>query len=151
MADDPDFEVARQAAAVRSGSIVAAAGCGKTEQIARATAVSGGRRLILTHTHAGVDALRARLKKLNVPKPKYHVDTIAGWCLWYAASFPKRSGLECDAPVTEIEWIAVYAAAVHLLESGAVEHVLDSSYSGVFVDEYQDCNVLQHKVVQETC
>jgi hypothetical protein len=148
MVDDPDFEVARQAAAVRSGSIVAAAGCGKTEQIARATAISNGRRLILTHTHAGVDALRTRLKKLNVPKVKYHIATIAGWCLWYTASYPKRSGLLSEYPITEEDWSAVYTAGVQLLQSGAVEHVLDSSYSGVFVDEYQDCSLLQHQVIK---
>jgi hypothetical protein len=149
MVDDPDFEVARQAAAVRSGSIVAAAGCGKTEQIARATAISDGRRLILTHTHAGVDALRQRLKKLSVPKTKYRIDTIAGWCLWYTASYPKRSGVLSECPVSEEDWRAVYTAGVQLLQSGAIERVLDSSYSGVFVDEYQDCSLLQHHVIKK--
>src|SRR5712664_1999310 len=99
--EDTGSEIAQLASALRLGSIVAAAGCGKTEQIANATHLSGGRRLILTHTHAGVDVLRQRLRKLNVPRSKFRLDTIAGWCLRYAASFPARSGLICLVPRTD--------------------------------------------------
>jgi hypothetical protein len=91
--EDTDSAIAHLASTLRLGIIVAAAGCGKTEQIANATQLSGGRRLILTHTHAGVDVLRQRLKKLNVPRTKFRLDRIAGWCLRYAASFAARSGL----------------------------------------------------------
>ena len=93
MLDQLDCDFAKKAAAVTRGSIIAPAGFGKTEQIARASSVALGRRLILTHTHAGVDALRKRLVKLNVPSSKYRVDTIAGWSLRYGLSFPKHSGL----------------------------------------------------------
>ena len=126
----------------------AAAGCGKTEQIARATQIAEGRRLILTHTHAGVDALRARLKTHKVSSEKFRVDTIAGWCLRYAASFPWRSSLTCANPRSDKEWNAVYEAAARLIRSDAVKGVLTSSYSGVFVDEYQDCSGLQHQVIK---
>jgi DNA helicase-2/ATP-dependent DNA helicase PcrA len=86
MALEADTDIARLAAGVRRGSIIAAAGCGKTEQIARAVGVSEHRRLILTHTHAGVDALTRRLKKFHIASGKYRIDTIAGWCLRFAAS-----------------------------------------------------------------
>lgn len=99
-------------------------------------------------THAGVDALRLRLKTHKVPNDKFRVDTIAGWCLRYSASFPMRSGLSCDSPKADKEWNAVYEAAARLIQSGAVEGVLASSYSGVFVDEYQDCTGLQHQVIK---
>jgi len=148
MLDDPNTEVARLAASLVCGSVVAAAGCGKTEQIARAAQIAEGRRLILTHTHAGVDALRLRLKKNKVPNHKFSIDTIAGWCLRYSASFPKRSGLSCFSPREDKEWNAVYEATVRLIQSGAVKGVLVSSYSGVFVDEYQDCSGLQHQVIK---
>jgi AAA domain len=128
--------------------MVAPAGCGKTEQIARSTQLSDGRRLILTHTHAGVDALRQRLKKHKVQSDKCRIETIAGWCLRYGISFPKRSGLTCDLPQDESGWNAVYAAAAKLVGSGAVDGVLASSYTGVFIDEYQDCSKLQHEVVK---
>lgn len=145
---NPDTEIAQLAASLKCGSVVAAAGCGKTEQIARATQIAEGRRLILTHTHAGVDALRARLKTHKVPSEKFRIDTIAGWCLRYAASFPKRSSLTCANPQSDKEWNAVYEAAARLIQSGAVKGVLASSYAGVFVDEYQDCSGLQHQVIK---
>ena len=148
MADDSDAQIGRLAASIRRGSIVAAAGCGKTEQIARAVVVSDRRRLILTHTHAGVDALTKRLKKHHVPGDKYRVDTIASWCLRFAASFPKRSGIEAVEPSSTAEWDAIYGAATRLLDSGAVDAVIDSSYGGCFVDEYQDCTRQQHSVIQ---
>jgi DNA helicase-2/ATP-dependent DNA helicase PcrA len=142
-----DSDIAKLAVAIRLGSFVAAAGCGKTEQIANATRLSQGRRLILTHTHAGVDVLRQRLRKLKVPRTKFRLDTIAGWCLRYAASFPARSGLVSLVPRTNGEWNAVYQAAARLVSSGAVNSVISASYCGVFVDEYQDCSLLQHEVV----
>lgn len=101
MANDDD--IARLAVGIRRGSIVAAAGCGKTEQIALAVGISDGRRLILTHTHAGVDALTRRLRKHQVPTAKYRIDTIAGWCLRFAASFPQRSGLARVVPTTSAQ------------------------------------------------
>lgn len=133
-------------ACVRKGSVVAAAGCGKTEQIACATKLSAGRRLILTHTHAGVDALRQRLKIHGVESNKFHLDTIGGWCLRYAASFPKKSGLSVQEPKTNTDWQAIYVAAAKLIGSGTVDGVLQASYSGVFLDEYQDCGTAQHAV-----
>lgn len=148
MLDDPDINIARLAASQRSGSIVAAAGCGKTEQIVRATQLSEGRRLILTHTHAGEDALRLRLSRHHVPNRAFHVETIASWCLRYSSSFPKRSGLVCNTPKSEQEWSNVYEAAATLILSGAANGILSSSYSGVFVDEYQDCSVIQHQVIK---
>lgn len=147
MRNDPDAGIAALAASVARGSVVAAAGCGKTEQIVRAVQITEGRRLILTHTHAGVDVLRSRLKRHKVPSDKFRIDTIAGWCLRYSASFPNRSGLICDAPQDK-EWNAVYEAAANLIKSGAVKGILASSYSGVFVDEYQDCTGLQHQVIK---
>lgn len=148
MLDGRDQEFTKLAASVRRGSIIAPAGCGKTEQISRSTQIADGRRLILTHIHAGVDALRTRLKKHKVPSDKYRVETIAGWCLRYGLSFPKRSELVCDLPRDEASWNAVYAAAARLFDSGAVDAVLTSSYSGVLVDEYQDCSKLQHEAVK---
>jgi hypothetical protein len=145
MADDE--EIARLAGSVRRGSIVAAAGCGKTEQIARAVGISDQRRLVLTHTHAGVDALTRRLKKHHIPTDKYRIDTIAGWCLRFAASFPVRSGILATVPTTTAEWDGVYLAGARLLDSGAVDGVLLASYGGCFVDEYQDCTQQQHQVI----
>jgi DNA helicase-2/ATP-dependent DNA helicase PcrA len=146
MADESE-DLAPLIYSLSAGSVVAAAGCGKTEQIARATGYGEGRRLVLTHTHAGVDALRKRLKDNHVSSTRFAIDTIAGWCLRYAASYPSRSRLTVVEPKGEEGWTSVYDATLKLLVSGAINQVLRASYSGVFVDEYQDCGGLQHQVV----
>jgi len=88
-----DENAGRIAVSSRRGSLIAAAGCGKTEQIAQATAISDCKRLILTHTHAGVDAILSRLQKLKVPASKFHLSTIAGWCLQFCRSYLNKHGV----------------------------------------------------------
>lgn len=130
------------------GAMIAAAGFGKTHTIAKAIADhSCGRELVLTHTHAGIDALRRRLDEFKAPRKTYHVDTIAGWALRLAASFPKSSGVPTTAPRESAEYASVYAGATRLLELRPVREVIRASFSGVYVDEYQDCTIEQHRLV----
>jgi len=142
-----DDRISEVAATTLRGTIVAAAGCGKTEQVVRATARSEGRRLILTHTHAGVDALKARLARHHVAEQRYHVDTIAGWALRLATAFPRTSGIRLECPSTNDDWNAVYESAFKLIRTGAISRVIKASYVGLFVDEYQDCTLTQHELI----
>ncbi len=135
-------------AASKRGAMVAAAGCGKTHTIAAAVAKHcDGRQLVLTHTHAGVDALRAKLKNLGVPSSRFHVDTIAGWSLRLSAAFPKSSAVTVLKPKTQDEYLAIYKGTESLLRMRPHQEILRASYAGVFVDEYQDCTEEQHRVV----
>lgn len=134
-------------AAARRAVIVAPAGCGKTDLIARAIGSNPlGRDLVLTHTHAGVRVLRDRLLRDGIGTRRAVVETIAGWCLRLAASYPKLSGLANDQPM-EAGWFEVYDAAERLLHLRAIRDVVAVSYSGLYVDEYQDCGKRQHGVV----
>jgi hypothetical protein len=127
---------------------IAPAGCGKTQLIADAVAQhSSGRVLILTHTHAGVDALRRRLTKATAKPANSEVDTIASWALRYASAFPISSGLANHAPQDTKHWSEVYAACLKLLAISPICEVIAASYSAVFVDEYQDCSVEQHTII----
>jgi DNA helicase-2/ATP-dependent DNA helicase PcrA len=105
-----------------------------------------GRQLILTHTHAGVKALRQRLDKYKTPKNRFHLDTLAGWALNYAVHYPQLSGVQDKEPAGE-SWGAVYTGAARTLESSAVRRVVTESYAGLYVDEYQDCTATQHRLV----
>ncbi|MCP2131175.1 MULTISPECIES: UvrD-helicase domain-containing protein [Bradyrhizobium] len=131
----------------RAGSVVAPAGCGKTECITDVLAAAAGRYLVLTHTLAGVDALRKRLAEKKVNSQNYDLDTIAGWSLRLSLAFPQRSGLSAFEPKEE-EWSKVYAAAQRLIERGAISSILKASYAGVLIDEYQDCTISQHSLVK---
>ncbi|SFR35147.1 DNA helicase-2 / ATP-dependent DNA helicase PcrA [Yoonia tamlensis] len=141
--------------ATKSGSVIAAAGCGKTEQIARTVqAISDDpevskRCLILTHTFAGVDVLQKRLRRLNVPAASFRLDTIASWSLRFANGYPKTSGIKNINPQSNKDWSAVYPAAEKLVGSHAIDDVILATYDCVFVDEYQDCSESQHALIVE--
>lgn len=139
-------DAARLAGSLRA-SVVAPAGCGKTHLIAQAVAqCCDGRQLVLTHTHAGVDALRRKMVQLGAPLSRFRIETIDGWCLRYALAFPVTSSLATLRPTGD-EWHAVHAGLSELLRHAPVARVVRASYCGVFVDEYQDCTVQQHKVI----
>jgi DNA helicase-2/ATP-dependent DNA helicase PcrA len=103
--------------------------------------------LVLTHTHAGVEALRTKLRRLEVPAAKSEVDTIAGWTLRLATAFPATAGIANFSPRDGSGYSAVYGAAERLLRLTPIREIIRASYSGVMVDEYQDCTLDQHEVV----
>lgn len=79
------------------GHIIAPAGCGKTELIVNSIVVSAERPvLVLTHTTAGVAALRHRFKKAGIASENYRLNTIAGWALTLVSMFPERAGYRHD-------------------------------------------------------
>lgn len=127
---------------------VAAAGCGKTELLGQLAADRrSGRQLILTHTHAGVAAVKKRLADLHVPNDKFHLDTIAGWSLRYGAAYPAISGYRPGAEA-DPDWTATYPGTEKFCRTALGKRVLVESYNGVLVDEYQDCTVKQHALVR---
>lgn len=128
--------------------VIAPPGCGKTHLIAQAVAQHGGQReLILTHTHAGVDSIRQKLRLADVRSSRVKVETIAGWALRYVTAFPTASGFGADYPESKEDWTRVSSCAAQLLRLPAVARVLKASYSGIFVDEYQDCTQDQHELM----
>jgi len=129
------------------GLVVAPAGCGKTHLIAEAVGHSTGKQLILTHTHAGVDALRTKLKTLGIPSARYHVTTIDSLALRFANAFPHLGKWDCLYPSKTEEWSALRIAASRLFTCRAPRRVLKTSYDGMFVDEYQDCCGTQHMLI----
>lgn len=142
-----DDAIAQELSRARRASLVAAAGCGKTETLTKAAGLHAeGRQLVLTHTHAGVKAIRDRLTKLRVSLDRVQVETIAGFSLRYAASYPLSSGIQSVQPRSS-EWAAVYEAAGRIVGSAVGRRVIQESYAGLFVDEYQDCNLDQHALV----
>lgn len=138
--------------AINRGTVTAPAGCGKTHLIAEALTRHGSGKpiLVLTHTNAGVVALRGRLDLAGVPAKTYRLSTIDGWAMRLISTFPKRSAHNADLlqlanPRTDYPKIRV--AAAQLLQEGHINDILAASYARLIVDEYQDCSILQHAVV----
>lgn len=132
----------------RCQSLVGPAGYGKSESIAQALKIADGRQLILTHTHAGVRSLRNKFHKYKIPQSKYVLETIHGFFLKYAASYPSNSGIDLSAEKYDL-WDEIIPAFNRLLDLKLIRQVLQCSYKGVFVDEYQDCTLRQHHAIMK--
>ena len=129
------------------GYVVAPAGYGKTHLIAEAVgSASAGTELVLTHTYAGVNAIKGKLRKLGVEPNRFAVDTIASWCLRLCSAYPERSDWHVEQPDGQ-EWLELYAKTRTFLEKDFVKRIIRCSYSGVYIDEYQDCTSSQHAIV----
>ena len=134
-------------AGARRGYVIAPAGCGKTELIADAVASrSHERSLVLTHTHAGVGALRSRLRSKGVDPRRVVVETLTGFSLRFAAAYPRTSGWEGTAPAGT-EWSEVQEGARRVFDTRVGRTILSASFACVYVDEYQDCTQDQHCLV----
>lgn len=128
------------------GYVIAPAGYGKTHLIAMAVKVASKKQLILTHTFAGVNSIKAKMAALGVPSSKYQIDTIASWSLRLCLAYPKTSGWKVEHPTSK-QWNKLYECCSGLLGKQFVRRVVAATYAGVYVDEYQDCSDMQHGLV----
>lgn len=137
--------------AVGRGSVVAPAGCGKTELIASTLSLNATEKpiLVLTHTNAGVDALRQRLRKRGVSPKAYRVSTIDGWAIRLTAAFPQNTAKQdiLRLDTKNPDYPAIHRAARRGLVSENLTEALRATYRMVLVDEYQDCSKLQHELL----
>lgn len=138
--------------AARRGTITAPAGCGKTQLIAEALRHHQGERpaLVLTHTNAGVSALKARLHRLAVPPDRYRVSTIDGFAKRLAGMFPRRSEINPNALLLnnkKADYPAIRAAVNRLIQARHLDDALAATYGRLLVDEYQDCILPQHTLI----
>jgi hypothetical protein len=137
---------------IQRGTITAPAGCGKTQLIADAVTRHDSAKpiVILTHTNAGVVALRGRLDRLSVPSRAYRLYTIDGWAMRLISMFPKRSAHDpalLNLAHPRADYPNIRVAAAKLLKAGHINDVLRANYDRLIVDEYQDCSVRQHALV----
>lgn len=128
-------------------SVTLPAGTGKTEIIAAMTRLAADAReraLILTHTHAGVDALRQRIKAMGVQSNAVRIDTIASWSHRLVRHYPHLAGITVPS---EPDWTAsalYYQGATRVVQASSLQKVLGATYAFAIVDEYQDCTSRQH-------
>ena len=126
--------------------LIAPAGCGKTYTIAECLKYTEGKQLILTHTHAGVASLKEKIKEKGISTSKYRVETISSFAQKYVNAFycgddiPEQDDKQAYFPF-------IIEKATELMKIKPIRDVVKLTYSGLFVDEYQDCTKLQHKFI----
>lgn len=128
--------------------LIAPAGYGKTHAIAECLAHSSDneKQLILTHTHAGIASIKEKVRKLNISTYKYHIETITGFAQKFTLAFYCGSDIPPQEDSTNYYPFIIQKAS-ELFDLEAVRRTIQYSYHGLFVDEYQDCTIIQHQMI----
>lgn len=143
-------DTALQVLAAAPCSIELPAGTGKTQILAAAVAVAaeqGKRSLVLTHTNAGVEAIRKRLRDFGVRSSAARVETITSWAFSLAGAYPTLAGVLVPMVPDWTKSDDYVRGAARVALSRAVSDVLDESFDLLLVDEYQDCTIVHHEFV----
>lgn len=136
--------------AKQNAAIVAPAGHGKTEMITDLVDKLPGKKLVLTHTNAGVDALQQRMNRKTISKEKYCLSTISSFCMKWCDAYPNTAGVDPAIKMTDNKFYTmVHAGAVRIFQNEWARKIIETTYSCVIVDEYQDCVLLQHQIFVE--
>ena len=139
-----------------TAAVIAPAGHGKTEMLVEIVERSVGRLLLLTHTNAGVDAIKKRMKKKNISSDRYNVETIASFCIKWCTSYCSICNIDKSlSPIDKGQASAYYSqfylGAITLFSKSWIGTVLRATYSRVIVDEYQDCTLEHHNIMLQVC
>ena len=130
------------------GLVVAPAGCGKTHLITETLQQKQSKPyLVLTHTTAGVAALKQRLKRFGVPSNNFVVSTIDGWALRVANMFPSSCSIQATVQNPRVFYPELRVKVTNYISAGHLAEIIKASYSRMLVDEYQDCDIQQHRLI----
>lgn len=135
-----------------SYAIILPAGFGKTEYIVNYACEQQRRTLILTHTNAGVFALKKRLATKKIDSG-FRVLTIASWCESWASAYPSitqyASFYDTKNNEPNVYFNRLYEGMLRLSAKSWFRKTLQASYGSLVVDEYQDCTKSQHALFLE--
>ena len=71
---------------------------------------------------------------------------IASWALRLCLSYGGASGWSIEQPAGG-QWPELYRACAALLDHPFIRRIIRASCTGLYVDEYQDCSAVQHRLV----
>ncbi len=125
--------------------LIAPAGYGKTYTISECLKHTNGLHLILTHTHAGVASLKEKIKNNGIPYDKYRVETIHSYAQKYVKAF--YSGTDIPKQENQEYFPFIIKQATQLIKINPIKDIIKLTYTGLFVDEYQDCTKSQHEFI----
>ncbi len=131
--------------------LIAPAGYGKTHTIVECLKYTQGKQLILTHTHAGVSAIKSKIRKVKIRKEKissskFHIETISSFAQKYVHAFYMGNDMP-NQDDNKNYFPFIIKEAIELFKLNQIKNTIELSYDGLFVDEYQDCNQNQHEMI----
>jgi len=126
--------------------LIAPAGYGKTHTIVECLKYTTERQLILTHTHAGVASIKEKIKKSCIASNRYNVETISSFAQKYVNAFYTGTDTPDQENSREYHPFIIDKATI-IFKSNAIKNVIKATYTGLFVDEYQDCTKPQHEMI----
>ncbi|MDN3620196.1 AAA family ATPase [Polaribacter undariae] len=127
--------------------LIAPAGYGKTHAISESLKITNGKQLILTHTHAGVSSIKEKLKKAKISPRDFNVETITSFAQKYVLAFYVKKDEIPKQEDSKVYYPFIIKEACKLIPLKPISAVISSTYEGLFVDEYQDCTIEQHKLI----
>ena len=126
--------------------LIAPAGYGKTHTIAECLKFTKGKQLILTHTHAGVASLKEKIHKASISSSNAHVETITSFAQKYTLSFYTKKDIP-EQGDNKNYYPFIVKKATEFIKIKPISDIIRNTYSGLFVDEYQDCTAIQHELI----
>lgn len=129
--------------------IEAPAGHGKTHSIVDCLEhfeYKGKKILILTHTHAGIASIKAKITERDILPKCYELATICSFTLNLTCAYVNNELLSDDSDM-KVKYQEAQEYAIQLLQACPIKSVLRAKYQHVIVDEYQDCDILQHQLI----
>lgn len=129
--------------------IEAPAGHGKTHSIVDCLEqfeYKGKKILILTHTHAGIASIKAKISERAILPQCYELNTICSFTLNLALAYIDNNLLSDESDLSS-KYQEAQEYAIKLLKAQPIKSVLRAKYEHIIVDEYQDCDNLQHKLI----
>jgi len=126
--------------------LIAPAGYGKTHSIVECLKYTSGKQLILTHTHAGVASIKEKIKEAKIKNSSYHLETIMSFAQKYVGAFSTSPKIPPQDDSRNFYAFLIKEAEI-LIQKKQISDIIRITYSGLFVDEYQDCTLDQHKMI----
>lgn len=134
-------------ATVPNSMVIAPAGFGKTYLLAETLKYLDGKKLILTHTNAGVEAINKKIKKFpEIEANSFMVSTIDGYMRRLILDYLHNSNYPWQED-GNWDYCNAKKLAIKILDSKTVCENISLSFDSVLVDEYQDCSLLQHEFI----
>lgn len=102
--------------------------------------------LILTHTHAGIASIKQKMSKERISLKNVSISTITGFAQHIAILFYGKKILENQEDKKYFN--DIQEKVLCIISLNGVLNIIKRTYSVIFVDEYQDCSIIQHKIIE---